>query len=173
MRILVYGFGPYRQFTDNVTRHIVSKLPSSANLKKIVFPVRFHKAQFTGALKKYRPDIVLGLGQCSTGTKLRIERRAVNRRRNSKTEKGRAIAPGAPKALAATLRLDPSAFGPQAKISRDAGDYVCNFSMYVMLDHLKRRRIKARYGFIHIPHDYPYGRALRLIRRALSKISAA
>ena len=50
MRILIYGFRPYRQFHDNVTEKIVSSLPKRRGLKKIVFAVRFHKSQFTGAV---------------------------------------------------------------------------------------------------------------------------
>jgi pyroglutamyl-peptidase len=167
MRVLVYGFGAYKQFKDNITRRIVRKLPPSANLKKIIFPVRFHKTQFTAAIKKHRPDVILGLGQCSTGAKLRIERRAVNRRRNNKVEKGRAIARGGPKALAATLRLDKPVLGKQAKISRDAGDYVCNFSMYVMLDYLRRRSKAARFGFVHVPCDYDRKRAVKWVTKIL------
>jgi pyrrolidone-carboxylate peptidase len=91
MRILIYGFGPYGQFRDNVTEKIVRALPKRCGLKKIVFPVRFHKGQFTSVIKDFRPDVVLGLGQCSRGSLLRHERRAVNRRRNSKDEKPRSI----------------------------------------------------------------------------------
>src|ERR1043166_5030442 len=91
MRVFVYGFGPYKQFKSNITQEIVRKIPRSAGLKKIVFPVRFDKNQFIAAIAKHRPEVILGLGQCGSRKYLRIERRAVNRRRNSKEEKGRAI----------------------------------------------------------------------------------
>lgn len=167
MRLLVYGFGPYKQFEKNITQAIVKKLPRSANLKKIVFPVRFNKAQFIAAIRKNDPDVILGLGQCSSGTKLRIERRAINLRRNNKDEKGRAIMRGGAKALRPTLHLHKSAFGGQEKTSRNAGDYVCNYSMYIILDYLKSRQSAARFGFIHIPYDYPFERAVRLVRRVI------
>jgi pyroglutamyl-peptidase len=169
MRVLVYGFGPYKQFKSNITQKIVRNLPRSPDLKTIVFPVRFTKSQFTAAIAKHRPDAILGLGQCSTGTKLRIERRAINLRRDRKEEKGRAIVRGGAKWLRTTLKVD--GLGRQAKESRSAGDYVCNYSMYVMLEDLKRRRQKTRYGFIHIPHDYPLARASRLIGRAVRRLA--
>jgi pyroglutamyl-peptidase len=172
MRILLYGFGPYKQFEDNITQRVVKKLPRSANLKKIVFPVRFDKSQFVSAIKKHRPEIVLGLGQCSSGRSMRIERRAVNRRRNEKGEKGRPIVRGGAKRLAITLRLEQSAFGKSAKISRNAGDYVCNFSMYVILDYLRCHRCDSRFGFIHVPHDYNRKRAERLVRNVLRSLDA-
>jgi pyrrolidone-carboxylate peptidase len=104
-RVLIYGFGPYRQFENNITQQIVRKLPSSRNLKKIVFPVRFDKKQFTDAVKKHRPDFVLGLGQCSRGRLLRIERRAVNRRRKDKKDKARLIVNRGSRRLTTTLRM--------------------------------------------------------------------
>jgi pyroglutamyl-peptidase len=170
MRILLYGFGPYKQFKKNITQKIVRQLPRSSNLKKIVFPVRFNKTQFTAAVAKHRPDVILGLGQCGSGTKLRIERRAVNLRRNNKDEKGRAIVRGGQKLLRTTLKL--RGFGKEAKPSMSAGDYVCNYSMYVMLNDLRRRGRNIPYGFIHIPHDYSITRASGLIRRAVRRLGA-
>ncbi|HTM07623.1 MAG TPA: hypothetical protein VL754_04455 [Verrucomicrobiae bacterium] len=171
MRLLVYGFGTYKQFKSNITSKIVRKLPRSASLKKIVFPVRFNKAQFIAAIRKNNPGVILGLGQCSSGTKLRIERRAMNRRRNNKEEKGRAIRRGGPKSLKATLQINKATFDGAAEISSDAGDYVCNFLMYIGLDYLHRNYPEVRCGFIHIPHDYPFSRAFRLIRRAIREAS--
>jgi pyroglutamyl-peptidase len=169
MRILVYGFGQYRQFKDNITQQIVRKLPASRNLKKIVFPVRFDKKQFTDAMKKLRPDFVLGLGQCSRGRLLRIERRAANRRRNDRKEKARPIVRGQPQWLATTLRLNELGL-KQTKLSSDDGDYVCNFSIYVILDYLRRYRPDARFGFVHIPHDYDRKRAVKSVAEVLKTL---
>jgi len=167
MRMMVYGFGPYRDFEKNITQHIVRKLPRSANLQKIVFPVRFDKKQFTGAVKKHRPDFVLGLGQSSRGRLLRIERRAVNKRREQKKEKARSILRGGPRWLPTTLRLGKLALGKQTKISHNAGDYVCNFSMYVMLDYLQRHRSETGFGFIHVPYRYNLKSAVRIVLKVL------
>jgi pyroglutamyl-peptidase len=169
MRILIYGFGPYRQFDDNVTEKIVRALPKGRGLKKIVFPVRFNKRQFTRVLKDFRPDVVLGLGQCSRGSLLRQERRAVNRRRGSSDETPRPISAGAPAALFTNLDLK---LAGGAKWSRNAGNYVCNFSMYVLLDYIRRRRLPVRYGFVHVPRGYKVKDALRLLRGALSDLGS-
>jgi pyrrolidone-carboxylate peptidase len=97
MRVLVYGFGPYRQFQENVTEKILRQLPKRRLLKRVVFPVRFHKSQFTNTIKAFNPDVILGLGQCSNGGHLRIETRAVNKRRNEKTERTQSIVAGGAK----------------------------------------------------------------------------
>jgi pyroglutamyl-peptidase len=170
MRVLIYGFGPYGQFEDNITQRVVGKLPRSRNLKKIVFPVRFDGKQFTDAVKKFGPDMVLGLGQCSKGKRLRIERRAINRMRNDKKERTRPIVHGGRKWLPTTLELGKLSLAKQAKISRDAGDYVCNFSMYLILDYLKHHDPATRFGFIHIPHRYKVSEVVRLLSRFLGEL---
>ncbi|HEY7557777.1 MAG TPA: hypothetical protein VIH18_23495 [Candidatus Binatia bacterium] len=164
MRVLIYGFGPYRQFPDNVTEKIVRALPKQRGLKKIVFPVSFDKSQFTGAVEKFRPDVVLGLGQCSTGRVLRMETRAINQRRNAADQKPRPIVrAGSPKFFT-NLKLN---LARHARVSKDAGDYVCNYSMYVIIDFIKRRSLPVRYGFIHVPCRYDPKIALRVLRRAI------
>jgi pyroglutamyl-peptidase len=165
MRILIYGFGPYRQFHDNITEKIVRALPRRRGIKTVVFPVRFHKGQFTGAVKDFTPDVVLGLGQCSRGSLLRQERRAVNRRRDSKDEKPQRIVRRGPPQLFTQLKLDLAGY---ARPSRDAGNYVCNFSMYVMLDYIRRRKLAIRYGFVHVPRGYDLKKAVSAVRRALA-----
>jgi pyroglutamyl-peptidase len=165
MRLLIYGFGPYREFADNITEKILGKFPQRKGQKKIVFAVRFRKRQFISAVKNYQPDIILGLGQCSRGQRLRIESRAKNSRRNNPKEKVRPIIAGGPQSLRTNLRL-----ALNGESSNNAGEYVCNYSMYVMLHFIKRRRLPIRYGFIHIPYQYDYKRAVRLLAQAVGKL---
>jgi pyroglutamyl-peptidase len=170
MRLLIYGFGRYGKFQTNVSGSIVRTMPRRRWIKKLVFSVRFERTQFIAAIKKYKPDVVLGLGQCSRGRRLRIESTAVNRQRNSKSGRAKPIVAGGAKKLLTNLRLD---LGRQARSSNFAGDYVCNFSMYVILDFLKRRRLFIRYGFIHIPHRYHAGKASRSLLNAVGRITPA
>lgn len=168
MRILVYGFGPYRPFRDNVTRHVLRALPPRRGLKKMIFPVRFHRAQFVDAVRQHRPGIVLGLGQCSRGGKLRVEARAVNERRARKADAPKKIVKKGAAQLPTGLRLD---LGSSGRRSRFAGDYVCNFSMYTMLDGIARLGVPCRYGFVHIPHDYNPKKAARILDAAIDRVS--
>ncbi len=166
-RILVYGFGPYRHFQNNVTETIVRHLPRSPRLKRIVFPVRFHRSQFIKAIIDFKPNVILGLGQCSRGSLLRIETRAANGRRTTKRERARPIVRGGARRLSTTLPLE---LGSRARLSKDAGDYVCNYSMYVILDFLKQRRRPARFGFVHIPRKHDPRKAVRLLVNALRQL---
>ena len=166
MAILLYGFGPYRQFRDNITARIIRSLPSQAGLKKIIFPVRFQRRQFIDALNRHKPDIVLGLGQ-SSRKRIEVETRARNRRRGHKLDRPRSIFKDKPKSLPTTLSIRA---GRWAGISKDAGDYVCNYSMFVLLDEIGRRQMKTRFGFIHIPHDYDHREARRYVLRILKQL---
>lgn len=168
MRLLIYGFGPYKQFRENITEKIVRKLPERNGLRKIVFPVRFQRSQFIAAVKKYKPDTILGLGQSSRGRRLRIELRAVNRRREERWEKPRWIISGGPKLLEPNLRLNGS---HQARFSYSAGDYVCNYSMYIILDYIRRNRLPARFGFIHVPYRCDLSRATRFLHKILNEVT--
>ena len=162
-RILLYGFGPYREFHDNITSRILRSLAPMAGVKKVVFPVRFHRRQFVDSITLFKPEMILGLGQ-SSRRGIDVEGQAVNRRRGSARAPSRMIARNGPKKITTTLKLKT---GRQAGRSADAGDYVCNFSMYVMLDHIQRNGIDVPYGFIHIPHDYDTKKATALVEKIL------
>ena len=80
MRVLVYGFGRYRQFRDNITARVIKSLPEQSGLSTEVFPVQFRRRQFIDALGRHQPDVILGLGQ-SSRKQIDLETRARNRRR--------------------------------------------------------------------------------------------
>jgi pyrrolidone-carboxylate peptidase len=166
-RILLYGFGPYRHFKDNITAKVIKTLPALSGLKRVVFPVRFHRGQFVQALERHKTDVVLGLGQSSRRS-IEFETQAVNRRRGGKKAKARAIRRRGPRWLPTTLEIP---YG-RIKRSKNAGDYVCNFSMYVMLEQIRRAGAKIKFGFVHIPHDADPRQATQVIARALRKIRA-
>ena len=165
-RILIYGFGPYRQFQDNITARILRRLPSAKTIRKIVFPVRFSRKQFIRAVDEFEPDVILGTGQCSSGIQLRIECRALNKRRSRKTDPTRAISISGAEILRTNLDYD---LGRSAKKSTNAGNYVCNFSMYVILEFLDRERRGTRFGFVHVPYTYDEEKAVRLLTRVVEK----
>jgi pyrrolidone-carboxylate peptidase len=167
MRILVYGFGPYRQYKRNITAEILRTIPLRKGLRKIIFPVRFYRGQFVDAIDRCRPDIILGLGQ-SSGIGIRLEARARNQRRGSKRVPLRSIRRDGPRWLATTLKLKA---GRQARRSNNAGDYVCNYSMYVALEHIRRKRLQTRFGFVHIPHDFNRREARRYVLDLLKAVS--
>lgn len=167
VKILVYGFGPYLQFPTNITAQAIQDLAPRKGLRTVVFPVRFNRAQFVRSIKRHEPDVVLGLGQCSSGARFRIERRALNRRCDTGGARPVAINSAGPKQLIPTLSLRA---GHGACTSRNAGAYVCNFSMYVVLDYLRRNHLATRFGFVHIPRGVGRARATSYLERVLDRL---
>ncbi|MSP40527.1 MAG: hypothetical protein EXR70_18715 [Deltaproteobacteria bacterium] len=163
MRVLLYGFGPYREFRDNITAKIIKSLPARNDLRKIIFPVSFQRGQFVGALRRHKPDVIVGLGQ-SSRKRIEGEVRAKNCRRSRPTSALRPIKVTAPKTLQTTLALKP---GRSIGRSTDAGDYVCNYSMFILLEEIARKKLKLPFGFIHIPYDCDLLKARRVVERVL------
>ena len=62
MRIFVYGFKPYADYTSNITEQVLARIDETQMLKKRVFDVRFDAAMFNETLARIRPDRIIGLG---------------------------------------------------------------------------------------------------------------
>ena len=161
--MLFRSFGPYRHFRDNITARVIKSLPKQSGLRTEVFPVQFRRRQFIDALSRHQPDVILGLGQ-SSRKQIDIETRARNRRREGKSAQPRPIFSGRPKSLPTTLTIRA---GRWVGRSINAGDYVCNYSMYVLLDEIARRHMTTLFGFVHIPHDHDPQKARRIVQGVL------
>lgn len=148
-RILIYGFGPYKHYTSNVTEAVLRDMKLPGNAFKKIFEVRFDRHMFDQVFENVQPDVVLGLGQHPRARKLRIERRAHKRGRSSQTR-------------LATLSLPHTS---ETTVAYDAGDYVCNYSMWVGLEWCVRN--DAQYGFLHVPKNYSTKKLARYVRRAI------
>jgi pyrrolidone-carboxylate peptidase len=166
MRILVYGFGPYREFRDNITETIIKTLPPLPGLRTAVFPVRFNRRQFIDVLERHKPYHVIGLGQC-TRDQIQVESRAINRKQASNMSPAKPIRKSGSEFLATTLDIN---LGSEVVHSDSAGDYVCNYSMYVMLEYISRSGRDVRFGFVHIPHNIDAGKGTALVTRAIAEL---
>jgi pyroglutamyl-peptidase len=166
MRVLVYGFGPYREFRNNITETIIEALSPLPGLKTAVFPVRFNRRQFIDVLERHKPDYVIGLGQC-TRDQIELEYRATNLKRASNVDSAKPIRKSGADFLPTTLDIY---LASEVGHSSSAGDYVCNYSMYVMLEYISRSARDVRFGFLHIPHNLDSGKGIALVTRAIVQI---
>ncbi|MBW2999114.1 hypothetical protein KY339_00445 [Candidatus Woesearchaeota archaeon] len=148
MKILVYGFGPYKNYKENISEKVVRKIKPRKNLVKAVFSSKFDRKMFLDKIRKVKPDIVIGLGQHTRGRKIRIERKAVN------LKKEKIISKNKPKQRFLNLKLKKDR---NSWLSYNAGKYVCNYSMYLISG------LDVKFGFVHIPKDYGLSRAVRFI----------
>lgn len=148
-RALIYGFGPYQSFRDNVTERTLRSMKAPPGVALHVFDVKFDAAMFERVFDRVRPGVVVGLGQHPRARKLRLERRAHAR--------------GDPhRARFVTLDLPRTR---DTTVTYDAGDYVCNYSMWVATGWCARHG--ARYAFVHVPRDFPPARLESYLRAAI------
>ena len=180
LRVLITGFGPFPGAPYNPTEPLVTRLtrlrrPALADveLSSHIFPVTYRAVdqELPGLLAKLRPQALLMFGLAARSAHVRIETRARN-----------AVTLLWPDAAQARLRkgsigLGPDAmtFGPHtakllraaratgidARPSRDAGAYLCNYLSWRAIeaagtdDHLQMA------AFVHIPLLARSGASLR------------
>ena len=166
MRVLVYGFGPYREFRKNITETIIKALPPLPELTTAVFPVRFSRRQFVDVLERHEPDHVIGLGQC-TRNRVELESKAINRKQVSNMDPAKPIRKSGAEFLPTTLGIN---LGLEVGHSDNAGEYVCNYSMYVMLEYISRTGRNIRFGFLHVPHNIDSEKGTALVTKAIAQI---
>ncbi len=152
--ILVYGFGPYLSFRDNVTERTLRAMKAPRGVVLHVFDVKFDSSMFERVFERVRPSAIIGLGQHPRARKLRLERRAHARGNPSR---GRFVTLDLPRTRDTT-------------VTRDAGNYVCNFSMWVGTDWCARHG--ARYAFVHVPKDYAPAKLEAYLRHAVGRLGA-
>ncbi|MEI7577180.1 MAG: hypothetical protein WCK51_09820 [Armatimonadota bacterium] len=149
MNLLVTGFGPFRDITDNPSSKLAEALHGNTEL----LPVQYGKVEsFAISLRSRSEDTILCLGLNARATDLRFELYAHNQigaergfgsRRHTRT----VIKPSGPRTLGQTL-LTPKHLGELAlATSFTPGDYLCNFLLYSLLVRYPERRI----GFVHVP----------------------
>jgi pyroglutamyl-peptidase len=167
LRVLVTGFGSFPGTRDNPTALLVHALGGhrarlarlGVELETDVLPVNY-----AGVARKLeeldetlKPDAILHFGLAARRKFFSIETRALNRLSlvhcdASGARAGRlAIIPGAPHVAKSTFpyRQIEAAFrreGLRGRLSANAGDYVCNETLYLSL-----ARSHARAGFVHVP----------------------
>jgi pyroglutamyl-peptidase len=170
LRILITGFGPFPGAPHNPTQPLVARLlrlrrPAlgDVELSGHIFPVTYRAVdrQLPEMLTKYRPQALLMFGLASRTPYVRIETRARNAvttlwpdADHTRVRKG-SIAGGADAITFGphTAKLLRAAVGTgiDARASRDAGSYLCNY--------LSWRAIEATCGdtgprlaaFVHVP----------------------
>jgi pyroglutamyl-peptidase len=189
-RLLVTGFGPFPGAPKNPTETLVRGLaaePASAfgasELRAVVLPTDYRRSQ--AMLRRlnatFLPDIVVHFGLAAGAREIHVERQARNRTDCDKPDAagfaprfGRVRRAGH-ETLAATLPAEAivaalKLAGFPARLSDDAGSYVCNATLYCSLAAATPGRIV---GFIHVPPEGSNIDLGKLRRAALIVLRAA
>ncbi len=166
MKILVTGFEPFGRWQRNpsgeTALHLNGTIVGGAKVSGLRLPVSFRRAAapLIAAIDEVHPDVVLNLGLGAPGG-IRVERVAVNRctappggDNDGYDPDGEPVLSDGPATYRSTLpvasivyRLSTLGFG--AAPSDSAGEFLCNYSMYMSLHHISTHRLPIRAGFIH------------------------
>src|ERR1700731_2702203 len=167
--LILTGFEPFRGERINpsweIARSLDGDVIAGMQIKSVRVPVGCAKAarRITGAIVRYRPRAVIGLGEAGGRPAISLERIAIN----LADERGALSRSGDP-GMTAVVRGGPDAYfsrlplraivrefdrkGIPASVSLTAGAYACNALMYAAL-HQLRRKPGIPVGFIHLPYE--------------------
>jgi pyroglutamyl-peptidase len=169
LRILITGFGPFPGAPYNPTQPLVARLlrlrrPAldGVELSGHIFPVTYSGVdrELPKLLKKHRPQALLMFGLASRTPHLRIETRARNAvttlwpdADHTRVRKG-SIAPDADAMMfgphMAKLLRAAKTTGVDARASRDAGSYLCNYLSWRAIEAVDAGGPRLA-AFVHIP----------------------
>jgi len=170
LRVLITGFGPFPGAPYNPTQPLVARLvrlrrPAFDNveLSSHIFPVTYSAVdrQLPLALQQHKPHALLMFGLASRTPYLRIETRARNAvtmlwpdAAQTRARKG-SIADGADAQRfgphTAKLLRAAEGTGIDARASRDAGSYLCNYLSWRAIEAVEADSGPRLAAFIHIP----------------------
>ncbi len=169
--VLVTGFGPFPGAPSNPTQQLVARLarlsrPATSALRLVahVFPTSYAAVdqQLPGLIDKHQPDAVVMFGLAGRSKAIRIETLARNRITrvypdiDRKIPQRASIKPGegTRRGRAPFVRLAAAicASGLPARLSRDAGTYLCNYAYWRALEQQSRAGGPRLVVFVHIPN---------------------
>jgi pyroglutamyl-peptidase len=169
-RILITGFGPFPGAPVNPTQALVQRLatlrrPAFADVERIghVFPVTYSAVdrELPQLLAQHRPDALLMFGLASRTPFVRIETRA----RNAVTMLWPDADHARVRQASIVRRADARMFGPHtarllraalcagvdARTSRNAGSYLCNYLSWRGIEATRAQSGPRLAAFVHVP----------------------
>ena len=170
LRILVTGFGPFPGAPWNPTQPLVARLTklrrpafSDVDFSSHIFPVTYKAVdrELPELLRRHRPQALLMFGLASRTAHVRIETRA----RNAVTMLWPDAAQTRSRKGSIGLGPDATMFGPHsakllraargtgidARASRDAGAYLCNYLSWRAIEAVGANSDLRLAAFVHIP----------------------
>jgi pyroglutamyl-peptidase len=186
LRVLITGFGPFPGAPYNPTQPLVIRLTrlrrpafNEVELSSHIFPVTYSAVdrELPLALQKHKPHALLMFGLASRTAYLRIETRARNAvtmlwpdAAQTRARKG-SIADGADAQRfgphTAKLLRAAKGTGLDARASRDAGSYLCNYLSWRAIEAANADNGPRLAAFVHIP---PLARSGAVRRKGCPRI---
>lgn len=171
VKVLVTGFGPYGEVLENPSQTVVETLAKrqwkprgAVEMHYAVLPVQYEAAtrKLIDLINQLKPQALIQLGVWDMAENFRLEQQARNHVYSDAADTAgnkpasAEVQPGGTEELATRLPLKTiSKQLAQKKIpfhlGENAGEYICNFTFYKVLDYLRQSGLATLAGFIHIP----------------------
>jgi len=169
VKALVTGFEPYGGRGTNPAAEVSRALDGAGvgplQVTGVRLPVCLDEApkRLIGLINDLAPDITLCLGLWPGESMIRLERIALNRAdfeipdETGRLTQDELLDPSGPDGLCATIPLHDTIQalrrqGIPARLSGTAGTYLCNATMYRMLNHAQSHCPGMLAGFMHLPY---------------------
>jgi pyroglutamyl-peptidase len=172
MKILISGFEPYGEMSVNPTQTLVEEAKEfdldGIEVHTVLLLVNYDECveRLVEEIDRVSPDVVVSCGLYPGRTAITPERIGVNAKDTMAEDpladkRGRRpvdepIDPEGPDAIFSMLPYrkiveNLGAAKIPSFVSNSAGTYICNNTMYGVLDHIKRNDLPTVAGFVHFP----------------------
>ncbi|MBI5488385.1 MAG: pyroglutamyl-peptidase I [Deltaproteobacteria bacterium] len=164
--LLMSGFEPFGGYAINSSYEAIEPLGETMvgglDVRVVELAVEWGTSwdELEAEIERLHPDAVIATGQAGPEG-MRFETAALNVMRGTDnagvTMSGEPIVPGGTSRLRADYPIDEmdaamTAGGFPTLVSADAGDFLCNYVMYRLLDYCaSATEVPAAFGFIHVP----------------------
>lgn len=169
MRVLISGFEPFGGREVNPTALLVDAfknreipVPKELTLDQVLLPVTFEQSfeVLQDKINSFNPDMVICFGLAAKRENIELESRAVNKihaeiKDNAGSDpQNKLISETGDEVYLSTLPIQGIAgaleqAGLPVKISNDAGNFVCNYLFYRLME--TNQDTLRLCGFIHVP----------------------
>ncbi|ADU31234.1 pyroglutamyl-peptidase I [Evansella cellulosilytica] len=172
MKIILTGFEPFGKLTTNPTMEIIAKSAKwnidNVELNTFILPVVYDECAsiLIDKIKEMKPDYVISLGVAVGRGAITLERIGINIQDTvgegelgdnlGEQPKDKLIDQNGPDGLFSTLPIRKMTDvlikeGIPAQISNTAGTYICNNTLYSVLNVINNEKLSVKAGFIHVP----------------------
>lgn len=172
MKILISGFEPFGKMSINPTEELLKEAEKFAieevEITTILLPVNYDECaeKLIAKMDEIQPDIVISCGLAAGRTAITPERIGINVKDTGSGDPypdNRGNVPvdelidgTGPDGLFSTLPIrqiekNLKAEHIPASTSNSAGTFICNNTLYAVLNHIRKNNLPIKAGFIHFP----------------------
>ncbi|HAQ07302.1 MAG TPA: peptidase C15 [Bacillus bacterium] len=172
MKILISGFEPFGKMSINPTEELLKEADTFAvenvEISTILLPVNYGECaeKLIEKIEALNPDVVISCGLAAGRTAITPERIGINIKdtgsgdpypdNKGNTPVDERIDADGPDGLFSSLpnrQIEKNLKSQRipAAISNSAGTFICNNTLYSVLNHIRKNKLPIKAGFIHFP----------------------